>query len=143
MGDLLTDLNDLLSSGGITTTVYRGHLPPLPDDAIQLVQTGGYPPDRAMPGSAGRGGLGAGLIVRERPTVQVIRRSVSPERARVEMSVIVRLLDGVGDRVVNGTRIGLISALQDPFQLPDDETSRSLLACNFLVEREPSTATST
>jgi len=143
MGYLLDDIADLLSSGGVTTPVYTSFLPPQPDEAIQILDGGGFAPIRAMPGSVGRGGVGAGLIVQERPTVQIMRRSQSPQRARAEMNYIFRILDGLGNRDVNGTRYGLISAQQTPFPLPNDETGRRLQVCNFLVEKALTTATST
>lgn len=143
MGNVLDDLADLVSSGGITTTAYKSFLPVSGDEVLGIVETGGFPPLRAMPGSAGRGGVGAGLIVVERPTVQITRRSTSPQRARAEMSFIYRFLDGVGDRSINGTRYNLITAMQPPFPLPDDESGRKLMVCNFLVEKALTTATST
>lgn len=140
---LTQDISDLLTSGGVTATIYQGFMPPSPNDAVCIVETGGFPPLRAMPGSAGRGGVGAGLIVVERPTVQVMRRSMSPQLARVDMGYILRLLDGAGDRNINGTRYNLISAMQSPFPLPEDETGRTLIVCNFMAEKALTTATST
>jgi len=69
MGFVLSDLSDLLTSGGITTTIYQGFMPPTPVEAIQLVVSGGFEPVRAFASTAGEG------IVVERPTVQIVRRS--------------------------------------------------------------------
>ena len=132
---LLDDLADLLSSGGITTTAYRGFMPEQPDDAIQLIETGGMAPLRAMAGSAG--------TALERPGVQIVRRSPSYERARVEMQVIWRMLDGLGDRTLNGTRYLWFAASQQPFPLGRDDSNRTLIAMNVGVVKDPSTATST
>lgn len=143
MGYLLDDMSDLLTTGGVTATIYKGFLPPQPDDAVLILDTGGFGPIRAMPGSAGRGGVGAGLIVQERPTIQVTRRSASPQRARADINFIMRLLDGEGDRQINGTQYGLITALQSPASLPDDESGRKLMVCNFVVEKALTTSTST
>ena len=141
---ILDDLKDLLSSGGVTTTLYREFMPPSPDDAILLRETGGYPAHRAMPGNAARGGgVGSGQIVVERVTVQITRRSPSAQRAIAEMNYIYRFLDGAGDRDINGTRYNHIMALQPPFPLPADESGRSLRVLNFLVEKALSTSTST
>lgn len=137
------DLSDLLSSGGVTTTIFKEFLPPSPDDAILIRVTGAYPPIRAMGSPARSGGIGAGMIVIERPTVQVVRRSPSALRAEAEMNYIFNFLDGVGDRTINGTRYNQITALQSPFPLAQDETKRTERVCNFLIEKYVSTATST
>lgn len=137
MGALLVDLADLLTTGGIATTIYRGVLPEAPDDAIQLVESGGYPPVQAM-----RGARDVSTVV-EQPTVQITRRSSSYDRNVAGMNAVLRLLDGAGDRTINGTRYGWITAIQPPFDLGRDETHRHLRALNVLVCREPSTATST
>lgn len=133
---LLDDLSDLLTTGGVATTIYKGFMPGQPDDAIQLVETGGFPAVHAM-------STGPGNAVEERPTVQIIRRSLVYNRARAEMQYIWRLLDGHGDRTINGTSYRWIAALQQPFALPNDETNRTLIACNFTIAKAVSTATST
>ena len=133
---LLDDLRDWLTSEGVTTQIYRGFMPELPDDALQIIETGGMPPVHAMSSAAGN-------AVEERPSVQLIRRSPSYERARAEMQVIFRLLDGAGDKTVNGTRYKWVSALQQPFALPRDESNRSLIAMNVAIAKAVTTATST
>jgi len=136
MGLLLDDLADLLSSGGVATTTYRGIMPEIPDDALQLVETGGLAAVHAMSASAG-------AAHEERPTVQIMRRSPVYNRARAEMNVIWKLLDGLGDRSINGTRYLWIAARQSPFGVGRDETNRYLVACNFDVCKALSTTTST
>ena len=137
MGTLLhDDIADLLTSGGITTSIYRGFMPEGPDEAVQIVATPGFGPIHAFAPSAG-------MAVEERPTVQIIRRSASLRRAFAEMNVIWKMLDGAGDRTINGTRYAWIEALQSPFPLPRDTTDRSEVACNFLISKAVSTATST
>lgn len=133
---LLDDIDDLLTTGGVTTTIYRGYMPPSPDEAVQIIETGGLAPIHAMSG-------GPGNAVVERPTFQVIRRSPAYARARAEMNVIWKLLDGHGDVTVNGTRYQWIEARQSPFPLGQDESGRWLLACNFLAAKALSTSTST
>lgn len=133
---LLDDIADLLSSGGITTTTYKGFMPEQPDDAIQLVAAGGFPAVHAMASSAG-------LAVEERPTVQITRRSRVLNRAIAEMNYIWKMLDGLGDRSINGTAYKWISAQQSPFQMGRDESNREMVACNFLVCKALSTSTST
>jgi hypothetical protein len=133
---LLDDLADLLSTGGVTTQIYRGFMPEKPDEAVQLVETGGIGPVHAMASAPG-------LAVEERASVQIVRRSATYQRARASMNVIFRLLDGAGDRTVNGTRYLWIEAIQSPFALGQDETGRTLVACNFNVCKALSTSTST
>lgn len=133
---LLDDLADLLSSGGVTATVYRGFMPEQPDDAVQLVLTGGIAPARAMRSQPGQ-------PVEERPGVQVVVRSPSLQRAVATSNFIWRLLDGLGDRDINGTRYYWVAARQSPFQLPRDGSQRSLMAFNIDVAKAVSTATST
>lgn len=133
---MLDDMADLLSTGGATGTIYRGFMPELPDDALQLLETGGLGPVHAMAGSAG-------MAVEEIAGLQVVRRSATYERARVAMNVVFKLLDGAGDRTVNGTRYSWIEAVQSPFALGRDEGGRSMVVCNFLVYKALSTSTST
>ena len=125
---LADDIADFLSSGGITTTIYRGFLPQLPSDAVQIVETGGLAPVPKMGGAGG--------AVTERPAFQVVRRSESVATARTEMNTIWKLLHWAGDRNINGVRYLLIEARQSPFALPKDESNRALYAANFLVHKE-------
>lgn len=136
MGFVLDDLSDMLSSGGVTTTIYKGFMPERPDDALQLVETGGFGAVHAM-------STGPGNAKTERQTVQIVRRSTVYNRARAEMQVIFRLLDGEGDRTIGGTRYYWIEALQPPFALPRDESQRDLIAMNVLIHKAVTTATST
>lgn len=144
---VMDDIADLLSSGGIATTIYRGFMPEQPAEAIQVLVTGGMAPIRRMSGTAGASAVSAsaasGHTVVEQPTVQIVRRSASLERAMVEMNVIWRMLDGNGDRSINGTRYQWIGAMQQPFPAGRDQSNRSLVSCNFLIAKAVSTATST
>lgn len=136
MGYLLDDIADWLTSGGIATPIYTALLPERPDEAIQVLRTGGLEPVRAFRASPGQ-------PVEERPTVQIVRRSTSQKRAVVEMEQIFKLLDGAGDVTKGGTRYYWIAARQPPFPIGRDETDRWLVGMNFDVARAVSTATST
>lgn len=133
---VLDDLSDFLTSGGISTTKYKGFLPPTPDEALLLVATGGFSAVHAFSAVAG-------AAVEERPTVQITRRSPVPARAAIEMNVIYRMLDGMGDRSINGTRYFWVEAMQPPFPLGEDDSQRSLVVCNFRIHKAMSTSTST
>lgn len=133
MGNFVVDdLADLLSSGGITTTIFRGFMPESPDEALQVVETGAYPPVYAF-----------GTVVEERPSVQVMRRSLVANRARAELQFINRMLDALGDRSINGTQYKWISVLQPPTPLPRDESNRELFVINLAIAKAVTTATST
>mgnify|MGYP001576753400 FL=1 len=136
MGFVAPDLADYLTTGGITTTKFGALMPPTPDDAIQIIETGGMPPVHAFSSVAG-------AAVEERPHVQIVRRSMVYARARAEMNVIWRMLDGAGDMTINGTRYKWIESLQSPFSIGRDETQRELIACNFRVCKALTTSTST
>ena len=125
---LLDDVADLLTTGGITTTIYRGNLVETPSDAIGLQETGGISPVRAM-------STGPGKAVFERPTFQIIRRSTSYDTARTEMTTILSLLDGLSQRTINSTRYAYIEATQSPFSLGRDDSDRAMLALNFSAVR--------
>lgn len=133
---ILDDISDLLTTGGIATTIYCGFMPEKVDEAIQIVSTGGYPPVRAMSGEPGN-------AKEERPTIQIIRRSMTLQRCVAEMNAIWKLLDGFGDRSINGTPYKWIEAMQSPFPLGRDATNRTEYACNFIVCKALSTSTST
>jgi hypothetical protein len=132
---ILDDLADYLSTSGVTTPIFRGFMPEKPNEAIQLLETGGQAPRRAM-------GPGPGNAVEEVAGLQVIRRSPVYQRARIEMNVIWKLLDGLGDYTQGTTRYRWIEARQSPFPLGRDESDRTLIACNFLVAKHLSTSTS-
>lgn len=133
---LLDDLSDYLTSGGITTPIYLGFLPETPDDALLLSETGGFEPVRGMSANPGQ-------ALEVRPTVQVLRRSPSYQRAEVDLLNVFKLLDGMCDRTINGTRYKWIAAMQDPSPLGRDTADRRLRVCNFMVCKAMSTSTST
>ncbi len=136
MAGIEDDLADFLSTGGISTTMFKDFLPERPDEALQILRTGGYPPVHRMSATAGN-------PVEERPTVQILRRSQSVQRALAEMNVIWRMLDGAGDVTINGTRYFWVEAMQSPFPFPRDETNRARIVCNFMACKAVTTATST
>ena len=129
------DLADYLTTsggGGLTTTIYRGFMPESPDEALQIVVTGGYSDVHAF-----------GRVVEERPAVQMVRRSPVANRARAELQYIKQFLSGSGDVTLNGTRYSWFSALHPPFLLERDTANRWKFALNFTVAKAPTTSTST
>ncbi len=120
---VLSDIADVLSSGGITTPIFKGTLPSTPDDLIGLFETGGPSPVHAMSSLPGR-------ALAEMPHVQLVVRDTRPDDAKKTAQDCFRLLDGLG-RVINGVLYGGIFALQPPFYFRLDETARVLYAVNF------------
>lgn len=135
---LLDDICDLLSSGGTTsdgTPIYAGLMLEQPDKAVCVYETGGMAPYRAMRGSPGQ-------PVAERPRIQVVARGAQMDYTtpRLKVNDIYRLLEGFGDRSINGVRYLWIGAVQSPFPMGKDNDNRPLIAVNFEVVKELSTA---
>lgn len=127
----LDDISDLLSTGGVTTQIYKSFMPEQPDNAFVLTETAGRGPIHAFASSPGQAAL-------EIAGLQVLRRSASYETARNGMETVMGLLDGLSERTINATRYSYIEATQVPFSLGRDDSERSMLAVNFLAYKEPS-----
>ena len=123
---LLDDISDLLTTGGITTQIYKSVMPEQPNDAILITETGGRAAVHAM-------SSGPGNALLEQPGFQVIRRSQSYETARTEMRTVFQLLDGLSERTINSVRYSYVEAQQSPFPIGRDDALRSLIAVNFLA----------
>jgi hypothetical protein len=125
---LLADLGDYLSSGGcgtLGTDLFRGQMPPTPDAAVCLYETGGVAPIYSM-------GNTAGQAVVERPRVQVVVRGeqYGYEAARAIAQKAWLLLDKLPSRTINATRYLWGSCAQSPFLMQVDEQGRPWLAFN-------------
>ena len=129
---LLDDISDLLSTGGVSTTIYKGFMPEQPNDAIILTETAGLGPIQAMSSGPGNASM-------EVAGLQVIQRSQSYATARLGMQTVMNLLDGLSERTINSTRYSWVEATQVPFFLERDVSERSLLAVNFLAYKDLST----
>ena len=121
----LTDFASVLSSGGITTPVFKGTMPSTPDDLIGLFDYSAGPPVHAMSGQPGRA-----LAVQ--PYVQLVVRDTRPDDAEKTARDCWRLLDNRGG-TINGVHYGGIFALQSPFYFRLDEAGRVCYAVNFRV----------
>lgn len=129
---LLDDISDLLSTGGVTTTIYKGFMPEQPNDAFILTETAGQGPIHAM-------STGPGQATMEVAGLQVIRRSQSYATARSGMQSVMDLLDGLNERTINATRYSYVAAQQVPFSLGRDDSERTMLSVNFLAWKDLST----
>ena len=129
---LLDDISDLLSTGGISTTIYKGFMPEQPNDAFILTETAGLGPIHAM-------STGPGQAKLEVAGLQVIRRSQSYSTARSGMQTVMSLLDGLNERTINATRYSYVAAQQAPVSLGRDDSERTMLSVNFLAWKDLST----
>jgi hypothetical protein len=129
---LLDDISDLLTTGGVTTSIFKSFLPEQPDNALVLTETAGQGPIHAM-------STGPGNAQLEIAGLQVIRRSTSYQTARLEMQTVMDLLDGLTERTINSTRYSYVEARQVPFSMGRDESERSLVSVNFLAYKTRST----
>lgn len=133
---VLTDFADKLSSGGVGTPgkdIFEGYMPAGPDDLMGLFLTGGPPPVHAM-------GRGPGGAVAERPHVQIISRATRPDSALFTIQKAYLALDKLGPVTINGVIYRSIFALQSPFYIYTDESSRYHFGVNFEATRDPATS---
>lgn len=135
---LLAEIGDYLSSGGVGTVgadMFLGYMPEAPDAVLSLYETGGMGPYRAMRTCTGS-------PVAERPRLQVVARAAEHDyaAARLKVQQAYALLEHLGDRTLGGVRYLWIGAVQSPFLMGRDERGRVLVACNFDVVKEASTA---
>lgn len=132
---LLSDIVDYLSSGSIgTSSIFYGTMPPSPDVAVAVYETGGTASVHAFNGSAGR-------AKEENPRIQVVTRATADDydTARVIAHRAFKLLDGLPSRSINGVAYKWGAAVQSPFLLGRDEQNRVMIACNYDIAKELST----
>lgn len=115
--------------------IFSGFMPPLPDRAVAIFESGGRESVRAMSESAGK-------TPAERPRVQVLVRGqpFDYQQARLKANDVFKVLDQLGETTVNSTRYLWMAAVQSPFSLGQDENNRPEIACNYDVVKELSTA---
>jgi hypothetical protein len=135
---LLDEIAQILSTGGTTADgyeIHKSYLPEQPDKAVCIYETGGQGPIRAMRSSPGQ-------PVAEQPRIQIVVRASAFDyaTARLKINDVYKLLEGFGGQTVSGVRYLWIGAVQSPFPFRRDENSRPLLAVNFDVVKELSTA---
>lgn len=133
---IYNDLGDRLTTQGAATQgtdLFLGILPSTPDECTSLLLEAGGPVVRAM--SAG----GASALA-ERPHVQVLGRSVTPDGARKRVQDAWRALDWLGPVTLNGVMYLNVEALQSPFYVGRDEAGRFIYAANFEVTRGVATS---
>lgn len=132
---LLDDMETYLTSGGVGTvgtTLFLGSMPPEPDTAVAVYETGGLGTVHTMGNIAGRAAV-------EQPGIQIMSRSASYPTARANAQKAFLLLDGMPKRSINGVQYYWGAARQSPFLVDRDQQNRYLVAFNVDVIKDMST----
>jgi len=132
---LLDDMQTYLTSGGAGTAgtdLFVGSLPPSPDTALVVYETGGLTTIHTMGNTPGQAAV-------ERPTIQVVTRAATYQTARALSQKAFLLLDGLPKRTINGTQYYWGAARQSPFLMDRDEKDRYLVAFNVDIIKDLST----
>jgi hypothetical protein len=127
---LLDELSAYLGTQGIGTVgtdIFNGIIPDSPDALVSLIEYGGVSPVHA---------LGGGNAKWERPQVQVVVRATTYSAARTKIETIYKLLHKLTNTALSSVLYLMIEAVQSPFFLRRDESTRVLLACNFQISKE-------
>ena len=122
---MLKEIGTYLQSQGIGTLgadIFLGLMPDQPDNCIALFEYAGSPPDLHWNGEY------SGLQVRVRD------KSYPAGRAKIEQ--IARVLHGLHETVLGGTRYLLVKARGSPEVLKRDANNRVELFVNFEIIKE-------
>ena len=136
---LLDDIDDLLTTGGMTDTFYKAWMPEQPDDCICLYETDGLGVIEAMSSGPGTNPLENPAAQMEIAGLQVIGRGSSFQTLRLSMQEVYTTLNGVQERTINSTRYSYITATQVPSSVGRDDSGRSMSAQHFLLFKTLST----
>jgi len=119
--------------GQVKADIFIGKLPNDPPACCAIYEYGGIAPE---------GQFGAPGIRHETPAIQVVFRGAAHDYAgpRVKAAAAFDALTKVETQSLSGTFYHWIHAQQSPFFLQRDDAERTLIACNFLCEKEPSAA---
>lgn len=133
---LLSDISAYLAAEGVGTVwtgsagdIFEAKRPDEPDKCLTVYRGGGGGIERA---------IGVDGIARERPNIQIICRgergdSDAPQQMAEDAYVA---LGGVQAETLSGTVYLMISPLQSPFPMGDDEDGRPLIVFNCSVWKE-------
>jgi hypothetical protein len=124
---------DAQGLGTAGTDLFHARLPKDPDACGAVYETGGIAPDLGFGSTAARF---------ENPAIQVVFRGAPQDHdgPRAQAKTAWEKLAAVeAPQALSGTIYNWIRPLQQPFPLkkPDDTDPRWIIACNFLVEKEP------
>lgn len=119
------DIAFYLEAQGLGDTkkdIFVGLMPDQPDNCIALFEYAGNPPDLHWDG--------------EYPGLQVRVRNKSYAVGRAKIENIVRVLHGLHETVLGGTRYLLVKARGSPEVLKRDENNRIEFFINFEIIKE-------
>lgn len=123
---LLDDLSDYIQTLNYGMPVHKGFFQEIPNDAIALRETGGFPSEHVM---------GDQLGILDQPTVQIVTRSANYPAAMSLCRTLHLALDGLRNTLVNGVTYHFIAAMQPPFFLQRDANHRFECAFNIRIQR--------
>lgn len=132
MGFLLTEIGSLLVAnnvGVLGTDLFLGRMLDKPDIQTVVYEGAGSSPLEVM---------GPSLPPNEHPRIQVVCRGQPEDYVgpRTKLDAVWRVLAGVLDVVIDGTRYLRIEPVGSPFVLNRDESQRVLVSANFDVTKE-------
>jgi hypothetical protein len=131
---VLEEVGAFLAAAGlgvIGADLFLGKLPNDPPACGAVYEYGGFAPE---------GQFGASGIRHETPAIQVVFRGEPHDYAgpRAKAKTAFVALTNVETQSLSGTFYHWIHAQQSPFLLQRDDAERTLIACNYLCEKEPS-----
>lgn len=126
------DMADLLATGGITTSIFRGDLPERPNVAICIAQT-------AAPAGMHTFGSAVGVPPLEYQRCQIRCRAEGYVAVETIMLAVHSALDGLRTKAVNGKTYHWIAGDSSPYYLGADEQERPEFACNYTAARSNGT----
>jgi hypothetical protein len=97
--------------------------------AIALYESGGIGPSYTYSG-----------VSHEKPAVQVISRSTSYVTARRNANRVFTILAATKNSTISSVAYTQITPSQSPFDLGADAAGRSMISCNYIVEKAISTS---
>lgn len=121
-------------NGTAATDLFKGDLPPSPDQAVVVSEYQGTGPDTFFNTTS----------INEHPRVQIKVRGVPHDRAAVRNRIekIYQAFDNRGAFVTaGGTRYLNIESLHPPFPMEQDKNQRWVFVVNFAVIKERSATT--
>lgn len=98
-----------------------------PDSSIGMIETSGPAPEFVHESN---------VAFYEHATFQLMVRDTKYKDARSRMNTLWKLLSGVQNSVLSGTRYLSITPLQTPFDFGDDENHRARVVANFDAFKE-------
>jgi len=119
---MLPSIKTYLEQQGITGDIRLGSMPDQPDSCIALFEYAGSPPDLHWPG--------------EYPGLQVRVRDASYPDGRARIKEVIRVLHGLYEQTLDGTRYLLIKARGSPEVLKRDASDRVEFIVNFEIMKE-------